>query len=111
MLSRSMMRKTFGKYLIFHGGCQDDIAQSKIDLESARLLTLQCAHSIDAYGAKAARDQIALIKVAVPNLTIKVIDRAVQVFGGAGGKFFFCRTKIVCRHNFHFLLFACYNET
>lgn len=55
------------------------IADSKTDIEIARLLTLSCAAKIDAHGAKNARDQIALIKVAVPNLSFKVIDRAIQV--------------------------------
>lgn len=55
------------------------IADSRTDIEAARLLTLSCAAAIDAYGAIRARDQIAIIKVAVPNLVFKVIDRAVQV--------------------------------
>jgi len=79
-----MTRSTFGKQLFRHGGCQEEIANSKIDLESARLLTLSCAQAMDQYGAAKARDQIAMIKVAVPRLTLQVVDRAVQVFGGAG---------------------------
>merc|ERR1712238_77737 len=54
------------------------------DLESARLLTLSCAATIDEMGAAKARDQIAMIKVAVPAMTLRVVDRAIQVFGGAG---------------------------
>ena len=79
MLERSLSRKTFGKYLCEHGGCQEKIADSKADIEAARLLTLSCAAAIDKHGAKGARDQIALIKVVVPNLAFRVIDRAIQV--------------------------------
>lgn len=68
-------------YLFFttYRGCQEKIADSKADIEAARLLTLSCAAAIDENGAKGARDQIALIKVAVPNLAFRVIDRAIQV--------------------------------
>ena len=55
------------------------IANSRTDIEAARLLTLSCAAAIDAHGAIKARDQIAIIKVAVPKLVFQVIDRAVQV--------------------------------
>lgn len=84
MLERTMQRKTFGKFLYEHGSCQELIADSRSDLEAARLLTLACADDIDNLGAKGARDKIAMIKVAVPELTSRVVDRAVQVFGGAG---------------------------
>jgi acyl-CoA dehydrogenase len=84
MLQRAMERKTFGKYLYEHGGCQEMIADSVADLEAARLLTLQCATTMDAVGVKNARAMIATIKVTVPELTYRVVDRAVQVFGGAG---------------------------
>mmetsp|Transcript_50 Transcript_50/g.108 ORF Transcript_50/g.108 Transcript_50/m.108 type:complete len:450 (+) Transcript_50:219-1568(+) len=84
MLQRSLSRKTFGKYLAEHGGCQEMIADSAADLEAARLLTLSCAAAIDEKGPKDARDKIASIKVSVPELTSRVADRAVQVFGGAG---------------------------
>ena len=60
------------------------IADSRADIEAARLLTLSCAAAIDAKGARKARDQIAVIKVAVPKLAFQVIDRAIQVHGGAG---------------------------
>ena len=60
------------------------IADSVADLEAARLLTLSCAAAMDSVGARRARDKIATIKVAVPELTHRVVDRAVQVFGGAG---------------------------
>lgn len=84
MIQRSLERETFGKKLFQHGGCQEMIADSKADLESARLLTLSCASAIDSIGPHKARDLIAMIKYAVPNLAIRVIDRAVQVHGGAG---------------------------
>jgi len=84
MLERTLTRETFGKPLYRHGACQEEIADSKTDLESARLLTLSCAATIDEMGAAKARDQIAMIKVAVPAMTLRVVDRAIQVFGGAG---------------------------
>lgn len=84
MLERMFQRQTFGKYLHEHGSCRELIADSKSDLEAARLLTLACAEEIDARGARGARDKIALIKVTVPELTSRVVDRAVQIFGGAG---------------------------
>ena len=84
MLQRSLSRKTFGKYLAEHGSCQDMIADSAADLEAARLLTLSCASAIDEKGARGARDKIASIKVSVPELTSRVVDRAIQIHGGAG---------------------------
>lgn len=84
MLERSLSRKTFGKYLAEHGGAQEMIASSASDIEAARLLTLSCAEQMDLYGARQARGNIASIKVAVPALTSRVVDRAVQMHGGAG---------------------------
>mmetsp|Transcript_13761 Transcript_13761/g.22772 ORF Transcript_13761/g.22772 Transcript_13761/m.22772 type:complete len:436 (-) Transcript_13761:1074-2381(-) len=84
MLERSLSRKTFGKYLAEHGGAQEVIADSASDIEAARLLTLSCAEQMDLYGARTARGKIAGIKVTVPKLTLRVVDRAVQMFGGAG---------------------------
>ena len=93
MLQRALERKTFGKYLWEHGGTQEMIADSVTDLEAARLLTLSCAAAMDSVGVKQARDKIAGIKVAVPELTYRVVDRAVQIFGGAGvmDDFVLCR--------------------
>lgn len=79
MLERTFQRQTFGKYLYEHGSCRELIADSKSDLEAARLLTLACAEEIDRLGARGARDKIAMIKVTVPELTSRVVDRAVQV--------------------------------
>ena len=84
MLQRTLERKTFGKYLWQHGSVQKDIADSFADLQAARLLTLNCAHQIDMHGPKQARQFISSIKVAVPQMTSAVIDKALQVFGGAG---------------------------
>jgi len=84
MLRRTLQRRTFGRYLHEHGGCQETIADAASDLEAARLLTLSCAHAIDVDGADGARGRIAGIKVSVPRLALGVVDRAVQVFGGAG---------------------------
>ena len=84
MLERTLKRKTFGKFLYQHGGCQEQIANAKIDVESARLLTLSCAEAIDTMGPAKARDKIAMIKVAVPAMALRVVDTAVQIYGGAG---------------------------
>lgn len=86
MLERSTQRKTFGKYLCQHGSVQAEIAASFHDLQQARLLTLDCAHRMDVSptGPRGARQYISSIKVAVPALCLKVIDRALQVHGGLG---------------------------
>ena len=67
-----------------HGGCQEMIADSASDLDAARVLTLACADRMDRFGAIQTRDKISSIKVSVPELTSRVVDRAVQIFGGAG---------------------------
>lgn len=84
MVRRALGRKAFGKRLVRHGTVARDIAESRIDLETARLLVLRCAALVDAVGGRGARKEVALIKVAVPRLVLRVIDRAIQVFGGAG---------------------------
>jgi acyl-CoA dehydrogenase len=84
MIQRSLERRTFGKYLWEHGGVQEMIADSYADIEAARLLTLSCADTMDRVGVQQARQQIAMIKVMVPKLTHNVVDRAIQIFGGAG---------------------------
>lgn len=84
MLQRVLERKTFGKFLWEHGGCQEMIADSVSDLECARLMTLSCAAALDDIGPRLARDKIASIKVTVPQLTYRVVDRAIQVHGGGG---------------------------
>jgi len=84
MVERSLERKTFGKYLHQHGSIGDWIARSRIEIEQARLLTLKAAWMIDTVGAKAARKEIAMIKVIAPAVLAAVCDRAMQVFGAMG---------------------------
>src|SRR5439155_10261254 len=74
----------FGKKLSEQGVIQDWIARSSIEIEQARLLTLKAAWTIDTLGKKAAQQEIAMIKVVVPEMLTNVINRAIQVFGGAG---------------------------
>ena len=95
MLERTFQRQTFGKYLHEHGSCRELIADSASDLEAARLLTLACAEEIDRLGAKGARDKIALIKVTVPELTSRVVDRAVQVRGSTFVLWLMCTVSSV----------------
>ena len=84
MTKRAMSRVAFGKELARQGVIQEDIAESRIAIEQARLLTLKAAWMIDRVGAKGARMEIAAIKVVAPRVALEVIDRAIQVFGGAG---------------------------
>ena len=84
MVERSTQRSTFGKELSEQGVVQEWIAISRIEIEQARLLVLKAAWMIDTVGAKEARKEIAAIKVVAPRVAEKVIDRAIQTFGGAG---------------------------
>ena len=84
MVDRALERVTFGKELASQGVIQEWIAHSRIDIEQARLLVLKAAWLIDTEGAKRARKEIAAIKVAVPQMAQKVIDRAIQTYGAAG---------------------------
>ncbi len=84
MTERSLERKTFGQHLHEQGVIREFIAESMYEIEQARLLVLKAAWLIDQGGAKLARNEIAMIKVAVPRMQLKVIDRAMQVFGGMG---------------------------
>ena len=84
MIKRSMVRTPFGKELARQGVIQDWIANARIDIEQARLLVLKAAWIIDNQGAKAARKEIAAIKVAIPRMAERIIDQAIQVHGGAG---------------------------
>jgi acyl-CoA dehydrogenase len=81
---RAESRSTFGRKLSEHQSIREDIAMSFCDVEQARLLTLKCAAEMDRVGNREARDLIAAIKVAVPTMACRVIDRAIQIHGGAG---------------------------
>ncbi len=84
MCQRASQRVTFGQPLAERANIQDWIAESRIEINMARLLTLNAAWLMDTVGNKHARTEIAAIKVAAPNVALKVIDRAIQVFGGGG---------------------------
>jgi len=84
MIERVQKRKTFGKYLSEQGVIREWIANSRIEIEQARLLTLKAAYMMDTVGNKEAKKEIAMIKVVAPNMALRVIDRAIQAFGGAG---------------------------
>jgi acyl-CoA dehydrogenase len=84
LIDRAEERQAFGSKLIDKDVLRAQIAESRLEIEQARLLTLNAAHKIDQYGAKAARKEIAMIKVAVPRAALNVIDRAIEVYGGGG---------------------------
>ena len=84
MCKRAVSRDAFGKPLAELGGNYDIIADSRIEIEMCRLLTYKAAWLMDTIGNKAARDAISQIKVAVPNMALRVIDRAIQIHGAAG---------------------------
>ncbi|GHO43338.1 acyl-CoA dehydrogenase family protein [Ktedonospora formicarum] len=84
LCQRAAQRVTFGKPLIEQGVIQEWIAQSQLEIEQARLLTLKAAWIIDTLGKKAARDAIAMIKIVAPEVQTNVVNRAIQVFGAAG---------------------------
>ncbi|HEV3318513.1 MAG TPA: acyl-CoA dehydrogenase family protein [Solirubrobacteraceae bacterium] len=84
MCRRAVSRVTFGQPVAARGNVQDWIAESRIEIEMARLLTLKAAWLMDTVGNRHARTEIAAIKVAAPNIALKVIDRAIQVHGGGG---------------------------
>jgi acyl-CoA dehydrogenase len=84
MCARVKQRVAFGKPLAEQGTIRAAIAESRMEIDQARLLTLKAAQLMDTVGSKAARTEIAMIKVVVPNMALRVIDRAIQAHGGAG---------------------------
>ncbi|MDE0742696.1 MAG: acyl-CoA dehydrogenase family protein [Woeseiaceae bacterium] len=84
MCERAASRVSFGKELSRQGVVKEMIANSRIDIEQARLLTLKAADIMDKQGNKLARKEIAMIKVVAPNMALRVIDRAIQIHGGGG---------------------------
>jgi acyl-CoA dehydrogenase len=84
LCKRVQERVAFGKPLSSQGVIREWIADSRIEIEQARLLTLKAAYMMDTVGNKEAKTEIAMIKVVAPNMALKVIDRAIQAFGGAG---------------------------
>ena len=84
MCQRALRRTAFGTPLAEKGGLRQAIATSRMEIDQARLLTLNAAHMMDTVGNKAARSEIAMIKVVAPTMACRVIDRAIQVHGAMG---------------------------
>jgi acyl-CoA dehydrogenase len=84
MCRRVQSRVAFGRLLAEQGALRHEIADSRMEIDQARLLTMQAAHMMDTVGNKAARTEIAMIKVVAPHMALRVIDRAIQAHGGLG---------------------------
>jgi acyl-CoA dehydrogenase len=84
MCARAVSRTAFGKPLAAQGVVRQQIAESRMEIEQVRLLVLKAAWLIDRHGAKGAATEIAAIKVMAPRVAERVLDRAIQVHGGAG---------------------------
>ena len=84
MCRRANQREAFGRNLIKFSSVRQDIAKSECEIQQARLLTLATADKIDKFGAKEAKNLIAMIKIQVPQMTCDVVDRAIQIYGGMG---------------------------
>jgi len=84
MCQRTLQRSTFGRPIADHGVTRERIANARIQIDQARLLVLKAAWLMDTVGNKAARKEIAMMKVAAANMACQVIDWAIQAHGGAG---------------------------
>jgi len=84
MVSRLLTREAFGKKIAEHSVWEERVAEARINIDMCRLLTLKAADMMDKAGNKAARTEIAMIKVAAPRMALKVVDDAIQAWGGAG---------------------------
>jgi acyl-CoA dehydrogenase len=84
MVERARDREMFGTALIERQFIQDFIAKSRIEIDQARLVTWHAAWKLDRVGNRAAREELSITKVAVPTMALNVVDRAIQVWGGAG---------------------------
>ena len=84
MVTRVKSRVAFGRTLADQGTIRADIAESRLEIDQARLLTLRAASLMDTVGNKAARSEIAQIKVVAPRMALRVLDRAIQAHGAAG---------------------------
>jgi len=84
MCERLLTREAFGKKIYEHSIWEQRVAEARIDIEMTRLLTLKAAYMMDTVGNKVARKEIAMIKVAAPRVALKVIDDAIQAYGGGG---------------------------
>ncbi|MEN6543511.1 acyl-CoA dehydrogenase family protein [Parvibaculum sp.] len=84
MVKRLLTREAFGKKIAEHSVWEERVARARIDIEMARLLTLKAAYMMDTVGNKVARAEIAMIKVAAPNVALQIIDDAIQAHGGGG---------------------------
>jgi len=84
MCKRVAERETFGKQIMDYSSIRQDIAKSRCEIEQARLLTLSAADKIDRFGIKKAKELISMIKIVCPKMTCRVVDRAIQAYGGMG---------------------------
>jgi acyl-CoA dehydrogenase len=84
MCERALERRAFGKHLAEFANIQDWIAESRLEIDQARLLVLKAAHKMDREGNSAARVDVSAIKVVAARLQTRVVDRAMQVFGAMG---------------------------
>jgi alkylation response protein AidB-like acyl-CoA dehydrogenase len=84
LCDRLLTRTAFGKTIAEHSVWEERIADARIEIECARLLTLKAAHMMDTVGNKVARAEIAMIKVKAPNMALRILDDAIQAHGGGG---------------------------